>query len=80
MTDQEKISAIVQGHATRGDIYNPDEGEEFGKAEIALHVLKECGGHRQNRRHDTNMETSCMVVDEQMGSLAILGRMALGRV
>ena len=43
MTNQEEIRAIIQGHATRGDIYNKDEGEEFDKVEIALRALKRYG-------------------------------------
>jgi hypothetical protein len=43
MTNQEEIRAIIQRHATRGDIYNKDEGEEFDKVEIALRALQKYG-------------------------------------
>jgi HEAT repeat protein len=43
MTSQEEIRAIIQGHATRGDIHNHDEGEEFGKVEITLRALQKYG-------------------------------------
>ena len=43
MTNQEKIRAIIEGHATKGDIHNHDEGEEFSKAELALRALQEYG-------------------------------------
>lgn len=43
MTNQEEIRAIIQDHATRGDIHNKDEGEEFDKAEIALRALQKYG-------------------------------------
>ncbi|MEO2019945.1 MAG: HEAT repeat domain-containing protein [Fuerstiella sp.] len=41
MTNQQEIRAIIQRHATRGDIYNRDEGEEFDKAELALRALQQ---------------------------------------
>jgi len=43
MTIQEKIRAIIQGHAARGDIYNKDEDKEFDNAEIALRALQRYG-------------------------------------
>lgn len=43
MTNQEEIRAIIQGHATRGDIHNWDEGEEFAKVEITLRALQKYG-------------------------------------
>ncbi|MDA1252772.1 MAG: HEAT repeat domain-containing protein [Planctomycetota bacterium] len=43
MTNQEEIRAIIQGHATRDDIYNHDQGEEFDKAEITLRALQKYG-------------------------------------
>jgi HEAT repeat protein len=43
MTNQEKIRAIIHGHATRGDIYNKNEEEEFDKVEIALRGLQKYG-------------------------------------
>jgi len=43
MTNQEEIRAIIEGHATKGDIYNRDEEEEFDKAEIALRALQKYG-------------------------------------
>ena len=43
MTNQEEIRAIIQRHATRGDIYNHEEGEEFDKAETTLRALQEYG-------------------------------------
>ena len=43
MTNQEEIRAIIQRHATRGDIYNHEEGEEFDKAETTLRALQKYG-------------------------------------
>jgi HEAT repeat protein len=43
MTNQKEIRAIIQGHATRGDIHDRDEGEEFDKAEITLRALQKYG-------------------------------------
>jgi len=43
MPNQDEIRAIIQGHATRGDIYNKDEEEEFDKAEITLRALQKYG-------------------------------------
>ena len=38
MTNQDEIRAIIQGHATRGDIYSHDEGAEFDKAEAIIQL------------------------------------------
>jgi len=41
--NQEEIRTIIQGHATRGDIYNRDEGEEFVKGEFTLSAFQKYG-------------------------------------
>lgn len=43
MTNQDEIRKIIEGHATKGDIYNKDEADEFDKVTITLRALQTYG-------------------------------------